>query len=139
MARSVCLLLIVCASLALRLGSSNTGTIRGVGPCFGSLALPPLRLRGGSKRRDSESAKERKGERKKGKLKDQPFRRIPGYVKYKEEDAGSKFTQDPITGEWDGKKSHEQEWLDKKAIKQKNKEIQKSQKLKQMKNNKTPW
>ena len=37
----------------------------------------------------------------KGKLKDQPFRRIPGYVKYDEDDEGANKKQDPNTGEWE--------------------------------------
>jgi len=35
-----------------------------------------------------------------GKLKDQPFKRIPGYVKYSEKDESAKKVQDLKTGEW---------------------------------------
>jgi hypothetical protein len=44
-----------------------------------------------------------------GKNKDMPFRRIPGYVKYEEEDASAKRKQDLHSGEWaDWKKKKEE-------------------------------
>jgi len=46
---------------------------------------------------------------KSGKLKDQPFKRIPGYVKYSEKDESAKKVQDLKTGEW-------KEWGDQTAL-----------------------
>lgn len=37
---------------------------------------------------------------KNGKLKDQPFRRIPGYVMYEDGNEGAKKVQDLKSGEW---------------------------------------
>jgi len=37
---------------------------------------------------------------KQGKLRDQPFRRIPGYIKYDQNDESSKKRQDKTTGGW---------------------------------------